>query len=164
MQLGVDNMSKGVDIEIIVAMDKNRLIGSNGAMPWHIPSELQSFRSITTGGNIVMGRKTLESIGKALPNRVNICVSKSLESFPGVRVVNDLSELPNVIDYDKRIFIIGGGEMYKLFVKHASIMHVSIIKGDYTGDTYFPDFDESQWRTIVETDMGEFVYKKLRRK
>ena len=156
-------MSKGVDIEIIVAMDKNRVIGCNGVMPWHIPNELQSFRSITTGGNIIMGRKTLESIGKALPGRVNICVSKSLKSFPGVRVVDDLDKLPDVVDYDKRIFIIGGGEMYKLFIKHASVMHTSIIKGDYEGDTYFPDFDEAKWKVMVETDMGEFVYKKFRR-
>jgi dihydrofolate reductase len=73
-------MTKGVDIELICAMDKNRVIGKDGKMPWHIPEELQTFKTITVGGNIIMGRKTLESIGRALPDRVNICVSKSLES------------------------------------------------------------------------------------
>lgn len=156
-------MEKGIDIELIVAMDKNRVIGKNGKMPWHIPEELQSFKNITADSNIVMGRKTLESIGRALPNRVNICVSKSLSEFKGVRVVDDLSKLADVIDYDKRIFIIGGSEMYKLFMKHATVLHVSIVKGEYEGDTYFPSYDEDEWKSIVEVDMGQFTYKKLRR-
>lgn len=156
-------MTKGVDIELIVAMDINRVIGKNGKMPWHIPEELKSFKTITTGHNIIMGRKTLESIGKALPNRVNICVSKSLSDFKGVRLVDDLSKLPDVVDYDKRIFIIGGSEMYKLFLPHATVLHVSVVKGEYDGDTYFPQIDDNAWKTIVEVDMGSFVYKKLRR-
>lgn len=156
-------MEKGIDIELIVAMDKNRVIGKNGKMPWHIPEEQQSFKNITAASNIVMGRKTLESIGRALPNRVNICVSKSLSEFKGVRVVDDLSKLADVIDYDKRIFIIGGSEMYKLFMKHATVLHVSIVKGEYEGDTYFPSYDEDEWKSIVEVDMGQFTYKKLRR-
>ena len=156
-------MTKGVDIELICAMDKNRVIGKDGKMPWHIPEELQTFKTITVGGNIIMGRKTLESIGRALPDRVNICVSKSLESYKGVRVVNDLGKLPDVVDYDKRIFIIGGAEMYKLFMSHATVLHLSIVKGEYEGDTYFPQFNESEWKTIIDVDMGKFVYKKLRR-
>ncbi len=156
-------MTKGVDIELIVAMDSNRVIGKNGKMPWYIPDELKSFKAITTGHNVIMGRKTLESIGKALPNRVNICVSKSLSDFKGVRLVDDLSKLPDVVDYDKRIFIIGGSEMYKLFLPHATVLHVSVVKGDYEGDTYFPQIIDDEWKTIVEVDMGSFVYKKLRR-
>ena len=156
-------MTKGVDIEIIVAMGSNRVIGKEGKMPWHIPEELQSFKTITTGSNIIMGRKTLESIGKALPNRVNICISKSLDHFNGVRVVNDISKLPDAIDYDKRIFVIGGSGVYKLFLAHANVLHLSIIKGEYEGDTFFPEINESEWKTIVDVDMGEFVYKKLRR-
>lgn len=152
-----------VDLELIVAMTKDRVIGKDGKMPWHIPEELKSFRTITTGNNIIMGRKTLESIGKALPNRVNICVSKSLNEFKGVRIVDDLSKLPDVVDYDKRIFIIGGSEMYKLFLTHATVLHLSVIKEDYEGDAYFPQIDEDEWKVIVEVDMGEFVYKKLRR-
>lgn len=152
-----------VDLEIIVAMTKDRVIGKDGKMPWHIPEELKSFRTITTGGNIIMGRRTLESIGKALPNRVNICVSKSLKEFKGVRIVDDLSKLPDVVDYDKRMFIIGGSEMYKLFLSHATVLHLSIIKEDYEGDTYFPKIDEDEWKTVVEVDMGDFIYKKLRR-
>ena len=156
-------MTKGVDIELVVAMDANRVIGKNGKMPWHIPEEFKSFKTITTGHNVIMGRKTLESIGKALPNRVNICVSKSLEEFKGVRMVDDLSKLPDVIDYDKRIFIIGGSEIYKIFLPHATVLHVSVIKGEFEGDTYFPKIEGVEWKAIVEVDMGSFIYKKLRR-
>ena len=156
-------MTKGVDIEIIVAMGANRVIGKDGKMPWHIPEELQSFKTITTGSNIIMGRKTLESIGRALPNRVNICISKSLDHFNGVRVVNDISKLPDAIDYDKRICVIGGSGVYKIFLPHANVLHMSMVKGEYEGDTFFPEIDETEWKTIVDVDMGEFVYKKLRR-
>ncbi|MDD4530226.1 MAG: dihydrofolate reductase [Candidatus Gracilibacteria bacterium] len=130
---------------IIVGMSKNRTIGKNGKLPWHIPEDLKSFKEITTGGTIVMGRKTYESIGKPLPNRRNIILSSQkidgLETYASIEEMLEKLENENIVE---KIFIIGGTQIYQTFLNKNLVdyIYLSLIPGEFEGDTYFPAFED----------------------
>lgn len=134
-------------ISIIVAMDKNRLIGGGNKLLWNFPGELKRFREITTGHPIIMGRKTHESIGRILPGRTNIVISRSLSherrGLAGLIVVGSLEEAISVAGKspgNEEIFVIGGGQIYEQALPRADRLYVTIVDGNYEGDTYFPDY------------------------
>lgn len=152
-------------ISLIVAMDKNRLIGGQNKLLWNIPGELKRFKELTTGHPIIMGRKTFESIGRVLPNRTNIIITRDPEyKVEGAIVVNSLdkaieeagkvSKVPkanatsDTFDTSKKdtssneIFIIGGGQIYEQALPLADRLYLTIVNGDYEGDTYFPDYSD----------------------
>ncbi len=138
-------------LAIVVAMTPKRVIGKNGALPWHIPEDLKHFRTITTGHAIVMGRRTFESIGRALPNRTNIVVTRdpafSAPSCKLAHTFEDAIELAR--KYDNEPQVIGGTQLYKHALPVATRMLVTYVVGtDYTGDIYFPKFDASAWREV----------------
>ena len=157
-------------IVLIVAMTKDRVIGLNGELPWHIPSDLVHFKAMTGSSTIIMGRKTFESLHRVngLPNRKNIVVSSStFEHGDNVVVVPDLASAYDHYKYNSSpTFIIGGAMLYKaaLDADMVNQMCISEIKGDYKGDTYFPEFDESKWILSHFKDKGEFFHKELTRK
>ena len=132
------------NISLIVALTKSRVIGKNTSLPWHIPEDLANFKQLTKGNIVIMGRKTFESIGKPLPNRINIVVSKTLPSqqIPGVIILRtfDLA-LSEAQKSNKQIFIIGGNSIFSEGLKVADTLHVSWIKKEYAGDVYFPTID-----------------------
>ncbi|WP_085992071.1 dihydrofolate reductase [Oceanobacillus senegalensis] len=135
-------------ISFLVAMDRNRVIGLNSDLPWYLPRDLKFFKEKTTGHTIIMGRKTFDSIGKALPNRKNIVLTKQNKSFPEeVEIVQNLSD---IIDMEKKnpneeYFVIGGGNLFSQLLQHADRMYITLIDEEFKGDTYFPDFHEEDW-------------------
>lgn len=141
-------------IKVIVAMDKNRVIGADNKMPWHLPSDLKRFKAMTMGHWIVMGRKTFESIGKPLPGRINAVVSKnpdSIKSAEGILVLNSLDSLKNLEVLDD-LFIIGGAEIYKQTLPIADMLYVTLIDNEFTGDAYFPEIKESDWELTEQLE------------
>ncbi len=137
-------------ITIIAAMTRSRVIGKNNSIPWHIPEDFQHFKNTTLNQTIIMGRKTFESMGKPLPLRNNIVISSSMPEAKGVVVCKTPEEaLAKAASLKKGIFIIGGAQIYNAFMPLANKMILSIIKKDYDGDTFFPNFSEDDW--IIES-------------
>jgi dihydrofolate reductase len=151
---------------IIAAMTRDRVIGKDNAMPWHIPEEFKHFKKITTGHTLIMGRKTFESLGGPLPRRNTIVVSRSFsEETEGIDVCRTLSEaVEKAKSYGKKIFIAGGAAIYRQALPLADKLYLSYIKKDYDGDTYFPEFEESEWEVTEEEDHPEFVFVVYERK
>jgi Dihydrofolate reductase len=121
---------------IIVAMDKNDLIGNDNELPWYLPADLKYFKEITMGKTVVMGRKTFESIGKPLPNRENIVLTRDKNlKIDGCIVINSKEELEKL---NKDIFIIGGSEIFKIFLDDIDEIYVTKIEHEFFGNVYFP--------------------------
>ena len=143
-------------VSMIVAMDCNGLIGNGSAMPWHLPADLKRFRKLTTGRPIVMGRKTLESIGRALPDRVNIVLTRqSGWTHEGVEVVDSVERaLAMAGDAAKRLgvdemFVIGGAEVYSAMLPHVQRLYLTIVEGEFTGDVYLPNGMLERFTTTI---------------
>jgi dihydrofolate reductase len=134
-------------ISLIVAMAKNRLIGANNTLPWHLPADLQHFKALTMGHHIIMGRKTYESIGKPLPGRTSVVVTRNANYFaPNVIVVKSLDDAIESCGNDDEIFVIGGAELYFQAVTLADRIYLTEIDADFQGDAYFTELDSRQWR------------------
>ncbi len=125
----------------IAAMALNRVIGSDNKIPWHIPEDFKWVKETTTGQIVVMGRKTFESIGRALPNRENIVLSRSPLHFPEIKIIHGLNELER-IPAGKEIWILGGAEIYRQTLPHCSDLYLTVIKREVEGDTVFPPFED----------------------
>jgi len=142
-------------ISMIAAMGKNRVIGLNNKMPWHLPADLQWFKKVTLGSPIIMGRKTYESIGRPLPGRLNIILSRNQTlEIEGCSVVNSLDsalQLAKDADNSKdEIFITGGSHLYNKFLDTADRLYLTLIDDEFDGDTYFPDYTDLSWSTVSE--------------
>jgi dihydrofolate reductase len=136
----------------IAAMSLNRVIGRGNEIPWHLPEDFKWFKRMTTGNVVVMGRKTFESIGRPLPNRETIVVSRSGFSFPDVRTVTSLDE----IDLEKEtreVFICGGAQIYAQALPRCSDLYLTLVKREVEGDAFFPPFEErfALKETIMES-------------
>ncbi|WP_041138261.1 dihydrofolate reductase [Beduini massiliensis] len=154
-------------IKIIVAMDKNNLIGSTQGrmgMPWHNAEDLLHFKETTWKQTILMGRKTFEAIGRALPERKTIVVSKRNRiEDPAVEICEDLDSLLKEYADDQDIYICGGASVYQQTLDLAKELIVSYIPGEYTGNAYFPKIKEDQFMCIEEVKKETFILKKYRR-
>lgn len=143
----------------IAAMSLNRVIGKGNALPWDIPEELQWFKKKTLDQIILMGRKTYDSIGRPLPRRESIVLSRTSPSLPGVSVIGSLEELLSLpLDPKKEIWVIGGAEIYKLTLPYTSDLYLTIVKREIPqGDAFFPPFEDSfEASQVVEDNV---VYK-----
>lgn len=127
-------------ISMIAAMANNRVIGANNQMPWHLPADLKHFKAVTMGKPVVMGRKTYESIGRALPGRKNIVISRSGYTADDVVVVRDVAQAIAEAGDIPEVMIIGGGVIYDLFLEKADTLYLTFIDLDVNGDTCFPDY------------------------
>ena len=137
-------------ISIIVATSKNRVIGNNNSLIWKLPADLKRFKQITTGNTIVMGRKTYESIGKPLPNRRNIIITRDTNYLvDNCEIVNSLEEALMLCNND--CFIIGGGEIYKQSIDIADKIYLTLVQEDFEGDTYFPEIGK-EWTKVFRED------------
>ena len=139
-------------IKIIAALSSNRVIGNKGKIPWFIKGELKRFKNITMTHNIVMGRKTYESIGNTLDGRKNIIVSsdKNLK-IDGAVVGNTFDNALSKCDPNKDIYIIGGSKIYEAALSYCDYLILTIIHKNIHGDTYFPEYDSSKWTLVSET-------------
>lgn len=136
-------------------MSVNRVIGHGSRIPWHLPEDFKWFKQMTTGQIIVMGRKTFEAIGKPLPNRETIVLSRSALQYPGVRTADSLSEL-NPAHEEREIFICGGAQIYAMALPLCSDLYLTHVKQVVEGDVFFPPF-ENYYRPVAEVlDCPEF--------
>lgn len=136
-------------ISIIVAVAQNGVIGSGNRMPWHIAEDLQRFKAITTGHPVIMGRKTFESLGRPLPNRTNVVITRNPDwKADGVKSVSSLWEAVLLFPKEEEVFIIGGGEIYRQALPIADKVYLTVIHDDYEGDTCFPALDPAQWQAV----------------
>lgn len=139
-----------MSFSMIFAMDNNRLIGRDNDLPWHLPADLAYFKGITTGHPVLMGRKTFESIGRPLPNRHNIIVTRDTSyQAEGVEIFHSLDAALEAYR-DQEVFIIGGSEIYKLALPIASKLYITQIDDVFEGDAYFPEIDQSAWELVSE--------------
>ena len=138
-------MSPNHEIVLVAAMGKNRVIGVDGGMPWHLPADLKHFKAVTMGHPVVMGRRTFESIGKALPGRRNVVLSRSLHSVPtGCELADSLDDALGRLDPGP-VMVIGGGELYRAALPRAVRMELTFVDAAPDGDTYFPDWRHADW-------------------
>ncbi len=142
-------------LSLICAMDENLVIGRNNSLPWHLPEDLKYFKQTTMGNSIIMGRKTYESIGKPLPGRTNIIVSRNREyEVENARVVNSLSEAIELaeniafIDGSLEAFVIGGAELFEEALTLVNRLHLTMVHAEVDGDTWFPDFEVSDFNEV----------------
>jgi len=130
-------------------MSRNRVIGANGAIPWHLPEELKRFKSVTMGHHIVMGRKTWESIGRRLPGRTTVIVSRQRGySAPGAKIAHSLDAAVAACGDDSEIFVIGGAELYAQALPRANRLYLTTVDAEIPGDTAMPAFDAGDWREV----------------
>jgi len=139
---------------MIAAMDQNRCIGGHNRLLWDIPEDLQHFRSMTRGKTLIMGRKTFDSIGRVLPERISIVVTRQENwSHEGVYAVNSLKTAFNkaIALGSDAVWVIGGAEIYAQALPFATKLYLTEIKGSYTGDAYFPDLPAAEWQEVERT-------------
>ncbi|NMM40046.1 type 3 dihydrofolate reductase [Pseudoalteromonas arctica] len=139
-------------ISMIAAMAKNRVIGQSNKMPWHLPADLQHFKAVTMNKPVIMGRKTFESIGRPLPGRRNIVISRNTDyTAAGVDVVISPEDAISLVCESDEVMVIGGGNVYQQFLKSADRLYLTFIDLDVAGDTQFPDYEQSaNWQVVEE--------------
>ena len=129
-------------ISLIVAHDKNRVIGYENKMPWHLPGDLQYFKEMTMGKPIIMGRKTFESIGRPLPGRRNIVITRNKQYHSdGIEIVSSLDEALMLTKNDEEVMIIGGEQIFRLALPLANRLYITQINAEFNGDTFFPSYE-----------------------
>lgn len=146
-------------------MSLDRVIGRDGAMPWHLPEDFRWFKRATLGHVVLMGRKTFESIGKPLPGRLNLVVSRGGKiQAPGVETINDLSGF-RPEDYQPReVWVAGGAEIYRQLLGRCSELYLSLVKREVGGDTFFPAFEDDFERMETTLETPEFEVRRYRKR
>ena len=140
-------------ITLIAAMDRNRLIGDGNRLPWRLPADLRRFKALTMGKPIIMGRRTFESIGRALPGRRTIVLSRNPDyQAPGCEVVAGLDEALHACEDVDEVMIIGGAKLYAEALPRAHRLHLTLLHASFTGDAWFPEVDPRHWREIFRED------------
>lgn len=156
-------------LSIIVAMSSNRVIGVNNTLPWHISDDLKHFKSLTTGHTIIMGRKTYESIGRPLPNRRNIVISRNTEaSYEGAEVVHSIEDAFSICKNDNEVFVIGGSNIYEQALSLVDYIYITEIKKSFSGDAFFPEINKQMWiessrENHITNDGLEFSFVKYQK-
>jgi dihydrofolate reductase len=150
-------------IALIAAVAKNGVIGVDNRLPWRIPEDMRRFRALTTGHSVIMGRRTWESIGKPLPERQNIVVTRTQGlSAPGVEFAHSLDDALERVRLPAPAFVIGGEALYREALPRAELLYLTEIRRDFEGDARFPDFDRTAWREMSREraldDAGGFAY------
>ncbi len=154
-------------LSLIVAMDKGRVIGRGGTLPWKLSADLKRFKSLTMGHHLIMGRKTFESIGRALPGRTSIVLSRRGTGYRGqgtgdadcflspvpcsLLYAETLATAIQLAEADSEVFIIGGAQIYELALPRADRLYVTHVEAEVEGDTFFPAYDPDEWRRVEET-------------
>ncbi len=139
-------------ISLIAAMDNNNVIGYENDMPWNLPNDLKHFKEVTSHHTVIMGRKTYQSIGRPLPNRKNVILSRSgFQTDDDVEVISSIEEIQKRAETEE-VFVIGGGTIYEQVLPYADRLYITRIDAEFKGDTYFPKFNEDEWEVIDEKE------------
>ncbi|MEJ2078959.1 MAG: dihydrofolate reductase [Acidobacteriota bacterium] len=143
-----------MSISIIAAMGTNRVIGRGNGLPWNLPADTRFFKETTRGHPVIMGRKTFDTMGKPLPGRRNIVITRRPHlEIPGAEVVSSLEAALSLVNVqEEEVFIIGGSEIYEMALAIADRMYLTLIHESFEGDTFFPEFDESDWVVVSRRD------------
>ena len=140
-------------LSLIVAMDANHVIGHDNRLPWHLPADLKHFKATTLGKPILMGRKTWESIGRPLPGRTNIVITRNADyAADGCVVVHSLGEALRAAGGAREVMVIGGAELYRQVLPQADTIYLTLVHGEFEGHTRFPDWQLDEWREIERID------------
>ncbi len=146
-------------VSLVAALARNRVIGAGNRLPWHLPEDLKRFKRLTMGAPVIMGRKTHESIGRPLPGRRNIVVTRQPDaSWPGCEVVHSLADAIALAGDAPEAFVIGGAELYAAALPRADRLHLTLIDADYAGDALFPAFDPADWRETAREPGAGFAF------
>jgi dihydrofolate reductase len=136
-------------LSIVVAMAPNRVIGHHNRLPWHLPADLAHFKALTLGKPVVMGRRTWESIGRALPGRTNIVITRASDYVArGAIVVHSVEEALEAVRCADEMMVIGGAEFYRQVLPRVDTLYLTCVEGEFEGDTYFPELDAAEWREV----------------
>jgi len=142
-----------VKIAIVVAMADNRVIGRDNRLPWHLPADLRHFKQVTVGKPVLMGRKTHESIGRPLPERTNIVVTRDRSyQAPGCIVVHSIENALKAAGDREEVMVIGGTDFYRQLLPKADRLYLTRVHAEFEGDARFPELDEREWREVERTD------------
>lgn len=137
---------------IVVAIAENYAIGKNNQLLWHMPADLKHFKQITSGHTVIMGRKTYDSVGKPLPNRRNIIITRQDITIPGCEVVKSVDEALELCLSEEEVFIVGGAEIYKLAMDKTDRIYLTIIHHSFDADSFFPEIDYLEWKEVSKED------------
>ena len=138
---------------MIAALGKNNVIGVDNKLPWKLSADLKRFKAITSGKPVIMGRKTFESIGRPLPNRTNIIITRDKNyRADGCVIVNSAEEALNAAKENEEVMIIGGAQIYAEFLPKSNKMYLTVIEKEFEGDAYFPEYNDHEWKIIHKED------------
>ena len=136
-------------VSLVVAASSNNVIGRDGGLPWRLPDDLRQFKRLTTGKPVIMGRRTFESIGKPLPDRRNIVMTRDPDfAADGCETVSSAGDAIDLVEDVDEVMIIGGGMVYHDFMPLADRIYLTRVQADVEGDTHFPEIDEATWRLV----------------
>lgn len=142
-------------ISAIFAMSKNRVIGRNNQLPWHLPADLKHFKTVTMGKPILLGRKTYQSIGHALPGRCNVVITHDTSfQAPGCVVAHSTATALDAVAYSDEVFVIGGALLYQQMLPRTQRLYMTLVDHVFEGDAFFPEFDMNEW---LEVDRADFL-------
>lgn len=167
------NKQKSPSLSIAVATGENKEIGKNNQLLWHMPADLKFFKQTTSGHTVIMGRKTFDSVGKPLPNRRNIVITRDTDlRIAGAEVVNSLDEALSITqNEEKPVFIIGGAEIYRQALPKTDLLYLTTIHHQFDADTFFPEFDRNEWEVLSsephqadEKNKYDYTFEVLKRK
>ena len=139
-------------VTIVVAIAENYAIGKHNQLLWHMPADLKHFKQITSGHTVIMGRKTYDSVGKPLPNRRNIIITRQDITIPGCEVVKSVEEALKLCSNEEEVFIEGGAEIYKLAIYKTDRIYLTIIHHSFDADSFFPEIDYMEWKEVSRDD------------
>ena len=146
----------------IAAMARNRVIGLQGRLPWSYPEDLKFFKATTLGHPVLMGRSTYDSIGRPLPGRLNLVLSRQWQGAPGLKVIRDVAELPQACEGAARVFVIGGAQVYEQLLPQCSELSRTWIAREVAGDGFFPPFEHLFGPPEVLAQSGELQFRLYR--
>ena len=150
-------------MKAIVAMAENRVIGAAGTIPWHLPEDFRFFKRTTLGHAVVMGRKTYDSLGRPLPGRQNIVLSRQQAPIAGVTLLHDQEELYHLGIPSEELFVIGGTEIYRLLLPACDTLFVTQVHREVKGDTFFPAFEHAFDEGTVVLEHADFTVREYKR-
>lgn len=139
-------------ITIVVAIAQNHAIGKDNQLLWNLPRDLKHFKDITTGHTVIMGRKTYDSVGKPLPKRRNIIITRQNITIEGCEVVSSIEDALALCADEEEVFVAGGAEIYRQSMHLVNRIYLTIVKKDFEADSFFPPIDEKEWKTVARED------------